>query len=195
MMPSLESRGQIFAIVSPRSTTPHSTVAVRCFEENMPQTQTCTVELEDVQVECTQCGVCMTTHLGSGQQVRYYYCPSCTRWTTSVYTEVLRGDTKLRQRRTQPSAPVAQVGSVKERLEVWLRSLTVGNPYQALGVAPSISETALRERYLALARAHHPDRGGSAEDMRRINVAYAQIRALRDRGGAQDQGLRPLPAV
>ncbi|MDP2270528.1 MAG: DnaJ domain-containing protein [Archangium sp.] len=145
----------------------------------MPQAATACTTLEDVDVECTQCGVRMSSHVGSSRQIRYFHCPSCSRWTTSMYSEVLRADTKMRARRPAAAVPASTIGSVKDRLENWLLSLSGKDPYRTLGVIPSISDVGLRERYLALARTHHPDKGGSAEDMRRINEAYEQALAHR----------------
>lgn len=147
----------------------------------MPQAANAhTTTLEGVDVECTHCGVRMSSHVGSGQQVRYFHCPSCSRWTTSVYTEVLRADTKMRTRKPEDTARgQASVGSVKARLEAWLESLGAVDPHRTLGVVPEISDAALRERYLTLARTHHPDHGGRVEDMRRINDAYERVLAHR----------------
>jgi hypothetical protein len=151
----------------------------------MPQAATaaCTT-LEEV--ECTHCGVEMSSHVGSSGQIRYFHCPSCSRWTTSMYSEVLRADTKMRARRSaaESSRAVPSIGSVKERLENWLMSLSGNDPYRTLGVIPSISDAGLRERYLALARTHHPDRGGVAEEMRKINEAYEQAVSLREQNRA-----------
>jgi hypothetical protein len=144
----------------------------------MPQAATACTTLENVDVECTHCGVRMTSHVGSGKQVRYFHCPSCSRWTTSVYTEVLRADTKMRTRKPMAAASTS-TGTVKERLEAWLQSISANDPYRTLGVVPEASDAVLRERYLALARTHHPDRGGSAEQMRRINDAYEKVLAHR----------------
>ena len=146
----------------------------------MPQVATACTTLEDVDVECTQCGVRMSSHVGSSRQIRYFHCPSCSRWTSSMYSEVLRADTKMRARRPAGEAPVSTIGSVKDRLENWLLSLSGKDPYRTLGVIPSISDVGLRERYLALARTHHPDKGGSADDMHRINEAYEQALAHRE---------------
>jgi DnaJ domain len=146
----------------------------------MPQaaTATCTT-LENVDVECTYCGVRMTSHVGSGKQVRYFHCGSCSRWTTSMYSEVLRADTKMRMRKPGEQVNTA-AGTVKQRLEAWLASISVNDPYKALGVVPEASDLVLRERYLALARTHHPDRGGDANEMRRINDAYERVLAHRE---------------
>lgn len=151
----------------------------------MHQAATACSTLENVDVECTHCGVRMTSHVGSGRQIRYFHCPSCSRWTTSVYTEVFRADTKMRTRRPGEPEPRAQAGSVKERLESWLQAIALSDPYKTLGLSPTASDGALRERYLALARAHHPDRGGEADQMRKINDAYERVLAQREQRRAE----------
>ncbi len=150
----------------------------------MPQAATACTTLEDV--ECTHCGVEMSSHVGSSGTIRYFHCPSCSRWTTSMYTEVLRADTKMRARKFGAAAvsQPARASTVKERLESWLQSLSSNDPYKTLGVIPSISDAALRERYLALARTNHPDRGGSSDEMRKINEAYEQVLAQREQNRA-----------
>jgi hypothetical protein len=134
--------------------------------------------LEDVDVECTHCKVSMTCHVGSGE-VRYFHCASCHRWVSSMYSEVFRADTKVRTRARGEAAPGA-FGAVKERLERWLRALEEQDPYRTLGVAKTDSADRIRERYRELAALHHPDRGGSAEQMQRINEAYERIAAHRE---------------
>ncbi len=135
--------------------------------------------VEELEMECTHCKVRMTSSSGGGGTIRYYRCPGCSRWTSSVYSEVLRADTKMRRAR-EAAAEVVNVGPVKERLARWLASLTVGVPYRELGASPGCSNAELRARYLALARVHHPDRGGRADDMRRINDAYEKVLAHRE---------------
>ncbi len=136
----------------------------------------------------------MTSHLGSGKQIRYFHCPSCSRWTSSVYTEVLRADSKMRTRKPlTEQAQTSGFGSVKERLDRWLRSLELNDPWKTLGVVPEISDVALRERYLTLARQHHPDHGGKAEEMRRINEAYEKVLEQRERRRTLEV-VRALPA-
>jgi hypothetical protein len=135
----------------------------------------------------------MTSHLGSGKQIRYFHCPSCSRWTSSVYTEVLRADSKMRTRKPLTEAQTSGFGSVKERLDRWLRSLELNDPWKTLGVVPEISDVALRERYLTLARQHHPDHGGKAEEMRRINEAYEKVLEQRERRRTLEM-VRALPA-
>lgn len=144
-----------------------------------------TVDLEAGFVECTHCGVAMSSHVGSGGMVRYFHCPSCARWTTSVYSEVLSADTRMRARPAvtapAPEAPPASGGEVKRRLASWLRSLQPPSPWQVLGCSPLDPDSVVRERYLALARTHHPDHGGHPDAMRRVNEAW---RAVQDRRAA-----------
>lgn len=141
----------------------------------MPQAAPACTTLEEVDVECTHCGVQMSSHVGSGRQIRYFHCPSCSRWTSSVYSEVLRADSKMRARRAAAPEPTRAMGSVKVRLESWLQSLAGSDPYRTLGVTAGITDVALREQYLALARTHHPDKGGQVDEMRRINDAYERV--------------------
>jgi hypothetical protein len=48
-------------------------------------------------------------------------------------------------------------------------------PHDVLGVSPSASSDEIRRAYLALARRHHPDAGGSGEQMRRLNEAWSAL--------------------
>jgi hypothetical protein len=48
--------------------------------------------------------------------------------------------------------------------------------WDLLGVSPRASEEEVREAYLKLARQHHPDNGGSADQMAVINTAYEQAK-------------------
>jgi hypothetical protein len=153
----------------------------------MPSAATCTaVNLTATDVECTHCGLRMSSHTGSGQ-VRYFHCASCQRWTSSMYSDVLRADSKMRARAPLPANDEQTspgLSEVKMRLERWLRSIDVRSPWQVLGCGPDDSEAVVRERYLALARQHHPDRGGRVEDMLRVNQAYEAVVAQRARRSA-----------
>lgn len=132
--------------------------------------------LEDVEVECTHCGIKMTAHVGSGESVRYFRCGACHRWVSSVYPEVLKADAKLRARpRGVEPMRTAEFATVKERLERWLAALDDQDPYRTLGVSPLDSVEVIRERFHALALQNHPDRGGSVERMRELNLAYERI--------------------
>lgn len=132
------------------------------------------VVLEGVDVECTQCGVTMSASTGGGGTIQYFRCPKCQRWVSSMYTEVFRADAKVRTR--QPMPPKQPVlGSARDRLEAWLKSLDVNNPYRVLGCDEGDSIDQIRDRYRALARRHHPDAGGDAATMRSLNQAWETI--------------------
>lgn len=48
--------------------------------------------------------------------------------------------------------------------------------YGVLGVDRAATEEEIKAAYLALAREHHPDRGGDTERMADITSAYAQLK-------------------
>lgn len=142
--------------------------------------------LENVEVECTHCGIRMT--LQSGQRVKYFRCAGCHRWVSSTYSEVFRADAKVR------THPVKDTGAqderfleVKDRLDRWLSALEDQDPYRLLGVSPLDSEEKVRAAYHALAMERHPDRGGSTEKMRELNMAYEKI--LRHRARKRQEAL------
>jgi DnaJ-domain-containing protein 1 len=89
-------------------------------------------------------------------------------------------------RRTDRARMRASSGSgvdfeqVKARMERWVAKLDSEEPHAVLGVSPRASPEQVRERYLELAKRHHPDHGGDPERMRVFNQAYAKIRQ-RDR--------------
>jgi hypothetical protein len=129
-----------------------------------------------IDVECTRCRVPMNEHLGSGGQIRYYRCPSCQRWVSSTYAEIFRADAGFRPRpRTEETPEAAHFEDVKGKLERWLASVDDRDPYRALGVSPLDPDDQVRQRFRDLAMAHHPDRGGSPDRMREINLAYERI--------------------
>lgn len=131
------------------------------------------VALENVDVECTQCGVTMSASSGGGGTIRYFRCPKCSRWVSSMYTEVFRADAKVRTR--APTSVTPTLSGARDRLEAWLRSLDVKNPYRVLGVDEGDSTELIRERYRQLARRHHPDAGGDEATMRGLNEAWEAI--------------------
>ena len=144
--------------------------------------------LENVEVECTHCGVRMTLHEGTGRRVKYFRCGSCHRWVSSTYTEIFRSDAKLRTHPVKDTTALdAHFGEVKDRLERWLSALEEQDPYRLLGVSPLDSADVVRTRYRELAMERHPDRGGSAEKMRELNDAYERI--LRHRQRKREEAL------
>lgn len=150
-----------------------------------------------VSVECTRCNVPMGEHLGSGGKIRYYRCPSCQRWVSSTYAEIFRSSAGFRQRpRASPVAEETRFEDVKGKLERWLASVDDRDPYRALGVSPLDADDVVRQRFRELAMEHHPDRGGSPERMREVNLAYERIlrhRAAR-RAEAEAARVPVLPA-
>ena len=54
-------------------------------------------------------------------------------------------------------------------------------PYATLGVLPGASWHEIRARYHELSKIHHPDRGGDEEQMKRVSLAYTELRFLYDR--------------
>jgi len=136
--------------------------------------------LENVEVECTHCGVRMTCT--SGPRVKYFRCGSCHRWVSSVYTDIFKADAKMR---THPVKEKTEADerfiAVKDRLEQWLAALDDQDPYRVLGVSPSDSPDVVRARFKELALERHPDRGGSEAKMRELNLAYEKILRHRQR--------------
>ena len=131
--------------------------------------------LSDVEVECTRCGLRMTAHLGSGQRVRYFRCAGCHRWVSSVYSDVFRVDAHVRPRRPTATAAGTSFDEVKTRLDRWLSAIEDQDPYRVLGLSPLATVAEVKERYRELAFRTHPDRGGNAERMRELNLAYERI--------------------
>ena len=148
-----------------------------------------TQEMEDfsnLRVECTHCQVRMTPHMGSGGQVRYFRCGSCQRWVSSTYAEVLRADTSFRSAAEAGGQPDERFEEVKDRLERWLAAVEAQDPCRVLGVSPVDPTDRIRSRYRELAMESHPDRGGSEDRMREINVAYERLDAHRKRRKAEE---------
>jgi DnaJ-class molecular chaperone len=50
------------------------------------------------------------------------------------------------------------------------------NPWKILGVSRQSSDEEIRSAYLALARKHHPDKGGDGAKFTEINEAYAILK-------------------
>lgn len=53
------------------------------------------------------------------------------------------------------------------------------SPFAVLDVPPSASLTTCKKKYLRLATEHHPDKGGSVQEFRKIKQAYDDIKALK----------------
>ena len=66
------------------------------------------------------------------------------------------------------------------------------NPYDVLGVSREASPEEIRRAYLTLARRHHPDAGGRAEDMRRLNEAWAALSGPPSAASASASHVHPV---
>ena len=133
----------------------------------------------DLELECTHCRRPLTRHRGSGGAVSYYRCSGCHRTVTSTYAEVLRAGASFRERPRADEQKEREFAEVKQRLERWLRMLDEQDPYQQLGIAPDAPTREVRARFHQLAMRAHPDRGGSAAEMRKLNAAYDRVLASR----------------
>jgi hypothetical protein len=138
----------------------------------------------------------MTMHLGSGGQIRYFQCPSCRRWLSSAYADVLRADAKFKAKPTEEAEPaVPPIDEVKDRLERWLATIEQEDPCRVLGVSPQDPTDWIRSRYRELALESHPDRGGSEEKMREINLAYERLSEHRKRQKAEALSVSAPPSA
>lgn len=158
----------------------------------MPR-RTSTVTLEDaVAVECMHCQVVMTSHLGTGGNVRYFHCPGCARWVSSPYaSDVLRVDGKVRT--VKPGEQPRGFNPLKGKLGALLAKLEKPSPWVVLGVSRDDTSERVRARYRELALERHPDRGGSESLMRELNEAYEAV--LSEREKAQASRARALLAL
>jgi len=59
--------------------------------------------MEAVDVECTHCGVVMTSWSSPGSPIRYYQCPFCARTHSSLYAEVFRRGAGARYVEARPA--------------------------------------------------------------------------------------------
>lgn len=50
----------------------------------------------------------------------------------------------------------------------------MSNAFEVLGLPPSASLDAVKDKYRRLSMIHHPDRGGDAETFSRLNKAYKE---------------------
>ncbi|MDQ3262976.1 MAG: J domain-containing protein [Myxococcota bacterium] len=128
--------------------------------------------------------------------MQYFRCPRCRRWISSTYADVLRSDSKFQARPVgSQQKPAADFEAVKSRLERWLSSLDDQDPYRLLGVSPVDSDVQIKTRYRELAMQSHPDRGGDADRMRTLNLAYERILSHRARRASEQARQPALVAV
>ncbi len=131
--------------------------------------------------------------------MRYFRCPGCSRWVSSTYAEVLRSEARFRAHKDKPAAAQdAEFAGIKDRLERWLAALEEQDPYRVLGVSPLDPTEQIKTRFRELALERHPDRGGSEEQMRELNLAYERVcahRARQRRDSAQAPRLQAITPV
>lgn len=143
---------------------------------------------------CTHCRVLLKTRAFSA--VQYHRCPSCGRTFASTYDEAIRHAAGVKRVQVETRAPSASTraaaeppppeappdprwSAVKDRLEAFLRRVderVETEPHRVLGVRAGASVEEIRSRYRELALRHHPDRGGDAAEMRKVNEAYRALR-------------------
>jgi hypothetical protein len=70
-------------------------------------------------VECTQCGVLMTSWCAAGSPTRYYQCPFCKRTLCSAYGEVFERGALGRRVTTSPRASGAAIPGASLEDQRW----------------------------------------------------------------------------
>jgi hypothetical protein len=110
-------------------------------------------------VECTQCGVLMTSWSAAGSPTRYYQCPFCKRTLCSAYDEVFERGTLGRKvgspSRTSPGAePSSSLTpddkrwrELKGRAARWFARLEAeGHRREPVARVPAVAVAASRAR-------------------------------------------------
>ena len=70
-------------------------------------------------VECTQCGVLMTSWCAAGSPTRYYQCPFCKRTLCSAYGEVFERGALGRRVASAVRSPVAAAPEATAEDQRW----------------------------------------------------------------------------
>lgn len=69
------------------------------------------------------------------------------------------------------------------------------NPYRILGVKKNVTADQIEAAYRKQARAHHPDRGGTDEGMKKLQRAYDILRIPEDRAYYDQTGEEPKERI
>jgi hypothetical protein len=143
--------------------------------------------------DCRQCGLPLILTQSGGSPVGYYRCPRCDRQTATSYGEALRHT--ARPHASANDRAEEELRGVRERLDRWLAKAEGSDPFLTLGLRPNAKLAEARERFHELALQHHPDRGGNAEQMRRLIEAYDLIRdrLAKAARSAPEPAPRPAP--
>jgi hypothetical protein len=116
----------------------------------------------EASIECTHCGVVMTSWSAPGSPIRYYQCPFCQRTHSSLYGEVFRRragarvvDAPVRAGRPTeiPMASQEDVrwAGVKKSAARWFARLEAderscaSRPVRAAQVAPAVNDADIPE--------------------------------------------------
>jgi hypothetical protein len=77
----------------------------------------------EASVECTHCGVVMTSWSSPGSQIRYYQCPFCARTHSSLYGEVFRRRAGVRvlDAPVRPAARPSEIPMASQEDMRWAR--------------------------------------------------------------------------
>ncbi len=129
--------------------------------------------------DCRQCGLPLTLVQSGKSPVGYYRCPRCDRQIASSYGEALRHAARphaTETDRAKAELRESETSNVRAKLDRWLAKAEGNDPFLVLGLRTTASLPEARERFHELALQHHPDRGGNAEQMRRLIEAYDLVR-------------------
>jgi hypothetical protein len=129
--------------------------------------------------DCRQCGLPLILIQSGGSPVGYYRCPRCDRQTATSYGEALRHTARphaTQTDRAEAELRESETSQVRAKLDRWLARAEGSDPFLVLGLRTNASLPEARDRFHELALQHHPDRGGNAEQMRRLIEAYDLIR-------------------
>jgi hypothetical protein len=147
--------------------------------------------------DCRQCGLPLILMQPGGSPVGYYRCPRCDRQIATSYGEALRHTARphaTANDRAQAELRDSELRGVRERLDRWLAKAEGNDPFLTLGLRPNASLAEARERFHDLALQHHPDRGGNAEQMRRLIEAYDVVRDRLSKAARSGPPEAPRPA-
>jgi hypothetical protein len=147
--------------------------------------------------DCRHCGLPLIRLQSAGSPVAYYRCPRCDRQIATSYSEGLRHAARRHASaadRAEADLRDTELRAVRERLDRFLAKAEGTDPFVILGLRPSASLQDARDRFHELALEHHPDRGGDAEEMRRLIEAYDLIRDRLAKAARDTPAEVPRPA-
>ncbi len=147
--------------------------------------------------DCRQCGLPLILIQSGQSPVGYYRCPRCDRQIATSYGEALRHTARPHASatdRAEAELRESELRGVRERLDRWLAKAEGSDPFLTLGLRPNANLSEARERFHELALQHHPDRGGNAEQMRRLIEAFDLVRDRLSKAARNGPAEAPRPA-